>query len=53
MKVSEAAPLWLIKTLKRTGRPELASLKTEAARSAQRMWIRSLSGWGAGLFLGA
>ena len=51
--VWETAPLSLTKTLKLTGRPELASLETEAARSGQRIWMRSRSGWGAGKFLGA
>ena len=53
MTVSETAPLSLMKTLKLTGRPELASLRTEAARSGQRIRIRLRSGWGAGMFLGA
>ena len=51
--VRETAPLSLTKTLKLTGRPELASLRTEAARSGQQMRIRSGSGWGAGMLLGA
>ena len=42
--VRETGLLSLIKTLKLTGRPELASVKTEAARSDQRMRIRSRSG---------
>ena len=53
MTVSEIAPLSLMKTLKLTGRSELASLRTEVARSGQRIRIRSRSGWGAGVFLGA
>ena len=51
--VRETPPLSLIKLIKLPGRQELASLKTEAARSGQRIRIRSRSGSGAGLFLGA
>ena len=42
--VRETASLSLIKTLRLTGRPELASLKMEAARSGQQIRIRSRSG---------
>ena len=41
------------KNMKLTGRLELASLKTEAARSGYRIRIISRSGWGAGMLLGA
>ena len=36
IKVKDTAPMSLTKTLKLSGRPELAFLKTEAARSATR-----------------